>query len=195
MATGVATRTIPFCKTPEIEARFWAKVNKAGADDCWEWTGAKTSDHGSFRIQLNGESRAVYPHRLIWEWTHGPIPAGMYCCHRCDVRHCVNPAHLFLGTCADNLADMRKKGRGSAPPHGDEKLTPTVVLAIVRLSRAGVKGNRIRDMLGLSSSAVYSVLNGRRWSHLTGIQRKRKGAKNAALPRVPQSLGLLRRMG
>ncbi len=64
-------------------------------------------------------------HRLVWELKHGPIPNGLTVCHRCDVRTCINVDHLFLGTNADNVADMVAKKRHRAPQgadHGMAKL-------------------------------------------------------------------------
>jgi hypothetical protein len=74
---------------------------------CYLWYGG-TFDSGYGVIQLDG--RAQRAHRHAYRLAYGSIPDGLFVCHACDVKSCVNPAHLFLGTHDDNMADMMQKG-------------------------------------------------------------------------------------
>ena len=89
-----------------VEDRFLNKVNKTNS--CWLWTASKNnSGYGEFNLN----KKMVKAHRVSWLLTFGEIPEGMCCLHKCDVRECVNPEHLFLGSNADNMADKKAKGR------------------------------------------------------------------------------------
>jgi hypothetical protein len=88
-----------------IKEQLLAKAEWQG--ECLVWTGARSRGYG--HLYVDG---AWHPaHRLAWVAEHGPIPSGLFVLHRCDNRPCFNIEHLFLGTQADNLADMDAKGR------------------------------------------------------------------------------------
>lgn len=113
--------------TPLAE-RFWLRVKKTECG-CWLWTGSKARcGYGTIGLGRRGDGTA-YAHRVSYELHVGPIPGGMLALHKCDVRTCVNPAHLFLGTKRDNTQDMMRKGRarhaGTGPLPENAEGSPT----------------------------------------------------------------------
>lgn len=86
-------------------ARFWAKIDQRGPDDCWPWLAGRSKGYGQFLNYL--------AHRIAWFLTHGEIPAGAVIRHTCDNPPCCNPNHLVPGTHGQNFRDMVERGRAS----------------------------------------------------------------------------------
>lgn len=138
-------------------------------DGCWNWQGCIGS-HGYGMVTLGGQNYTT--HRLVWMFTHGPIPDGMCVCHSCDNRHCVNPAHLFLGTRAENNADAQSKGRASNPPirfgelHHSAKLSRQDVKRIRELyAKDPSRGSqsRLARVFGVTLQNIVRIVNRETW--------------------------------
>jgi hypothetical protein len=101
---------------------------------CILWTGCRTTNgYGG----LNFRRRHLQAHRASWIAHHGPIPKGLLVCHRCDVRTCINPDHLFLGTQKENMQDkVAKQGHERRTEPGPER-RPSKAPEIMRLEMFG----------------------------------------------------------
>jgi hypothetical protein len=95
----------------DITARFWAKVERM--DDCWLWVGRRSNGYGYFDVGR----KSVRAHRFAYELERGPIPDGLELDHLCEVKNCVNPAHLEAVAHAENVARI-KRLRKTHCPHG-----------------------------------------------------------------------------
>ena len=138
-----------------------ANKSIAGENGCILFVGAKQKfGHGKFMVTYP-EGKITSAHRASYRNTYGPIPEGLCVLHKCDVPNCINPEHLFLGTLADNVADMRKKRRQATTPretlNPNGKLTDAQVLEI-RLSKDCAK--EVAIAYGVSASHVYNIRNG-----------------------------------
>ena len=136
---------------------FWARVVKG--DGCWLWTGPiNPKGYGVIARRTYVESLA---HRFAWVDTNGVIPGGLCVLHRCDTPACVNPAHLFLGTKADNNADMRAKHRGAhGETCGSSRLNSELAAAILK---AAGSHRQIAEAFGVHQTTVTRIKNRRIW--------------------------------
>lgn len=148
----------------DIARRLEAKTHTEPTSGCWLWDGRVHVQTGYGFIKI--ERRQMYVHRVAWWVAHGEWPApGLQVCHRCDNRVCVNPAHLFLGTIADNRADKMRKGR---QPRGDvlpgAKLTADLVREAKKMREAGRSLRAIASAVGVTYSTIRDALRGHTWS-------------------------------
>ena len=163
------------CKS--LKERFWEKVIVKGPDVCWEWKGGCNNyGYGAFWSFHNKVEGA---HRVSWKLHNGPIPRGMCVLHHCDNPLCVNPAHLFLGTKADNTKDMMLKGRQPAismirhpgESNGRAKLTEKEV----RIIRGKLySGSILAREYGVSQSQICRIIKGNTWRCLDDYRYKKK---------------------
>lgn len=164
--------------TPQAMARFWSHVTVGDADACWPWTAARNEKgYGVTGIPGRRTSKA---HRVAYAVHHGD-PGNLCVLHRCDNPPCCNPAHLFLGTRADNNRDMIGKGRGrmgqhTAPVlecgyrrgerHHYARLTADIVMAIRSDRSAGLSYSTIAKRHHIATSHAFKVATGRLWNHV-----------------------------
>jgi hypothetical protein len=150
------------------QERFWSRVDKAGDGGCWLWTGnAKSRDYGV--VPRNRGS--VLAHRYSWALANGrEIPAGLVVMHTCDNPPCVNPAHLTVGTQADNIRDAKAKNRilsekNRAARSMSRALTDEQIAEIRAAYSAGGETHRsLAQRYGVSHGFIQKVITGRRRS-------------------------------
>jgi hypothetical protein len=184
----ISSLTEPIKFTEEQTTNFWAKVEKLGTEaGCWIWTGSTNPDrYGCFGV--NG--RTVGTHRISWFLHHGPIPTmggttSLKVLHHCDTPECVNPAHLWLGTQLENIADCLKKGRHNHAFGGrvwtrecpeivargershKAKLTSDKVAEIRALYKTGaITQVELSSRFGINQSSISALLLRRTWAHI-----------------------------
>ncbi len=133
---------------------------------CWLWDQSQgAGGYGMF--ELGGRSHGA--HRISWQLHVGDIPVGQFVLHKCDVRCCVNPDHLFLGSARDNVLDMHMKSRNGNPrgaENGNARLSEFEVRVIRKHRFEGRSLRHIAEIMRLSYSTVRSVCTGRTWGWL-----------------------------
>ena len=154
-----------YSKTP-FETRFWRQVNRLGPTECWNWTGDCANKRYGRIMNLRKDRPA---HRVAYELTHGEIPTGLHCLHRCDNPRCCNPAHLWLGTAGDNMRDCIAKGRNN-PSKGEHRYNAKLSDSIVREARTawdnGESLNKLARRFGVEKSTMWTALVGKSWNHV-----------------------------
>lgn len=151
--------------TQEAIDRFESRIQRdANAKGCWKWKGY-VSPHGYGEISI--KHRSVRANRFSYTLYNGAIPDGLNVLHSCDNPACVNPAHLFVGTHADNIKDkVSKQRQARGVNHGMAKITPAIVYSIRMLARAGKTQKFIAQLVGLTQAAVSLIVIGEKWGHV-----------------------------
>lgn len=156
-------------KNIPTETRLYKYIEKT--ETCWLWTGAMDKDgYGLFSTYWPKKQNRV--HRYLFELFNGPVPDHMNVLHKCDVRRCCNPDHLFLGTHLDNIKDMDKKHRrvnasqkGSA--NGESKLTEDQVIKIRNeYPTTGETMKEIGARYGVTKSNIAQIVYRTSWKHI-----------------------------
>lgn len=127
-------------------------------DGCWLWTGARTKK--GYANCGNG-TKWECVHRVSWRAFKGLIPRGLHVLHRCDVRHCINPEHLFLGTNRDNVQDMWTKGRARVVKRC--KLTAENVRQILDSPE---NNSVLARRFGVTPPAIRAIRIGKTWKEV-----------------------------
>lgn len=144
-----------------IIKRFQSKIKKT--KNCWLFLGHKDKDgYGRFSV---GHDLTVGAHRFSYELFKGPIPKDIFVCHSCDNPSCINPKHLWLGTCKDNLLDRDKKGRGlTGERNGRAKLNWGKIKKIRKLYKTGNYSSiELSKKYKVSKPAILDIIHCRHW--------------------------------
>lgn len=149
-----------------VQERFWQYVERG--EGCWRWTG-NVNNMGYGMIYDAARRRKILAHRVSWEIHYGEIPERRVLLHQCDHPWCVNPAHLALGTQADNMQDMAKKFRGNRSVFVDAKS----ILNVIELAKDGCGVDSLAERFGVSVSTIYNILRGRTHGHVGDAEVKR----------------------
>lgn len=161
-----------------LRERFDRKWILEPFSGCWIWTFSRNST-GYGQIKVDG--KMMKAHRVSWLLYKGPIDLGLFVCHKCDIRPCVNPDHLFLGTQLDNMRDSYRKGRYH---NGNADLNPDKVSALRLLAKAGVKYQELGKVFGIKAAAASRAARGVTWPKLpdaTGPRPSRWSKRKSAL--------------
>lgn len=142
-----------------------ARSSKLNGDTgCIEWVGALM--HQGYG-HVNWRGKVLRTHRASYAANNGEIPKGAYICHKCDNPKCINQDHLFLGSQAENSADMVKKKRSTiGEKNPQSKLTVAQVQAIRILATTGMIHRNIAEKFHVTRGAIGLIVRGERWKYV-----------------------------
>ncbi len=161
-------RPIPKLTDSDL-TRYWAKVDKAGPDDCWEWAAGKVQN-GYGKFWLNGFS--FQANRIVYFIEHEVDPNDKQVCHSCDNPGCCNPKHLWLGTDQDNTDDCKQKGRDArGSKKGNAKLTEREVREILESRETN---RALAKRYGIANQGISEIRRGDGWTHAEGSRHSSK---------------------
>jgi hypothetical protein len=144
-----------------FEERFTPEPNTG----CWLWL--HRYDKKGYGVTFFGPNRGgQLAHRVVYEFYVGPIPRGMFLCHKCDTPACVNPAHMFVGTVKDNALDMVRKGRVPKGRDTSKKMTPELVRELRQQAAQGVNFHELARRFPISRTSVRTIVRGETWKEV-----------------------------
>ena len=152
-----------------LDERFWSRVDRAGEDECWLWTGAKLQNgYGVIAVGPRGETKQIYTHKLAYQLAKGTkVEEQGVIRHSCHTPLCCNPNHLSNGTHAQNVEDKVRAKRhiwGEMVP--SHVLKEDDVLEVRKLISSGVSARKIGRMFGVSHTAIRKIKSGETWAWL-----------------------------
>lgn len=155
----------------DTETRFLSRVDRRGPDECWPWRGGKLPNgYGAFWLGSNNTGA----HRAAYRLFVGEIPDGLVVRHSCDNKQCVNPAHLTLGTQAQNMADKTSRCRQArGEGHGNARHTADLVRLIRRCLASGRHQASVAFCCGVDRQFVWRIDHGRSWTHVSDAEAVR----------------------
>jgi len=155
-----------------VRKELLCRINIVG--ECWEYIGQ--IDHNGYGRKTFGqglEKRKRPVNQIAYILWKGEISEGKFICHTCDNRKCFNPDHLWVGTCKENLDDMRKKGRANRPKgedHHDSKLTEKDVIEIRKLRKMERTLVELGKIYKVNPKTIESICKFKKWKHVKEVE-------------------------
>lgn len=170
---------------PTLKDHFMSFVTPEPNSGCWLWTGGTNASASRGYGVFFFRKKSSQAHRVSYTLFRGEIPEGMHACHKCDVRLCVNPDHIFIGTRSDNMRDCVAKGRlshnsprGILNKRAARKLSDEQILEVFSLINQNSLSNQaIARRFGMCPEAIRKIRIGRAWAHFQHLNKSISSCK------------------